>query len=55
MASKSVQNITRVSGFFDALHPLAGISLFLPLKRLSLRAVSGALARSAFSHTQSHP
>lgn len=35
--------------------PLAGISLFLPLKRLSLRAVSGALARSAFSHTQSHP
>ncbi|MEG6430234.1 hypothetical protein QCN13_14870 [Enterobacter hormaechei] len=52
MASKPVQNITRESGFFYALHPLAGISLFLPLKRIALRAVSGALARSAFSHTQ---
>ncbi|WP_157843314.1 hypothetical protein [Enterobacter asburiae] len=27
MASKPVQNITRESGFFYALHPLAGISL----------------------------
>ncbi|EKS7114519.1 hypothetical protein POE73_000793 [Enterobacter bugandensis] len=42
MASKPVQNITRESGFFYALHSLAGISLFLPHKRLSLRAVSGS-------------
>ncbi|HBO0700555.1 TPA: hypothetical protein L4C48_001130 [Enterobacter kobei] len=52
MASKPVQNITRESGFFYALHPLAGISPFLPLKRLSLRAVSSALALSAFSYTE---
>ena len=37
------------------LNPQAGISLFLSLKQLTLRAVSGALARSAFSHTQRHP
>ncbi|WP_245000574.1 hypothetical protein [Enterobacter cancerogenus] len=52
MASRPVQNITRKSGFIYALHPQAGISLFLPLKRLALHAVSGALARSAFSPTQ---
>ncbi|MEM5026978.1 hypothetical protein WJT80_21990 [Enterobacter roggenkampii] len=55
MASKPVQNITRESGFFYALHPQAGISLFLPLKRLSLRAVSGALARSFISGSERHP
>ncbi|WP_427032586.1 hypothetical protein [Enterobacter ludwigii] len=54
MASKPVQNITRESGFFYALHPLAGISLFLPHKRLSLRATNGALARPASSDTHSH-
>jgi len=54
LASKPVQNITRESGFFYALHPLAGISLFLPHKRLSLRATNGALARPASSDTHSH-
>ncbi|MCK7106041.1 hypothetical protein [Enterobacter kobei] len=54
MASKPVQNITRESGFFYALHPLAGISLFLSHKRISLHATNGALARRAFSDTHSH-
>ncbi|WP_167467768.1 hypothetical protein [Enterobacter sp. SGAir0187] len=52
MVSKPFQNITRESGFFYALHPLAGTSLFLSLKRLSLRAVSGALARSTISGSE---
>ncbi|MGK4623929.1 hypothetical protein, partial [Raoultella ornithinolytica] len=43
---------TRESGFFYAFHPQAEISLFLPLNRLALRAISGVLACSALSHIQ---